>query len=164
MYYDIESRWSTSVIFTAEIEADDKTPCSVKVGLAVKWGLKNKVDLRGADLRGANLRGANLRDANLRDANLRDADLRDANLRDADLRGGLKLTGKRPLLTIDRIGSESGTLMVWNTDKGVYLERGCFFGTLDEFTDKVKETHGNNEHAQIYRATIAMIKVWESFQ
>ncbi|MEY1555295.1 pentapeptide repeat-containing protein [Yoonia sp. R2331] len=107
MKFEIRSRWTGAVRFTAEIEADESASLGVKVGLAVKWAIKNDAvlsdaDLSGADLRdadlrdavlsdadlsGADLRDADLRDADLRDADLRDADLRDADLRDADLRG-----------------------------------------------------------------------------
>ena len=90
MKFEIKSRWTGSVKFTAEIDADDSTSHRVKIGLAVKWAIENRVDLSGADLRGAILRdadlsGAILRDADLSGAILRDADLRGADLRDADL-------------------------------------------------------------------------------
>ena len=87
MLFEIKNRWTGNVQFTAEIDADDNTPLSVKIGLAVRWGYKTGADLRDADLRGADLRGADLRDADLRGADLRGADLSDADLRDADLLG-----------------------------------------------------------------------------
>ncbi|WP_081750632.1 pentapeptide repeat-containing protein [Paracoccus pantotrophus] len=97
MQFEIKSRWTGAVIFTAEIEADENTSANIKLGLAVRVAVKARADLRGASLRDANLRGADLRDANLhgaylhganlRDANLRGADLRDANLGDASLHG-----------------------------------------------------------------------------
>jgi len=74
---------------------------SVKLGLAVKWAIKEKADLRSADLSYADLRSAdlssadlssanlsyaNLSSANLSYANLSSADLRSADLRSADLR------------------------------------------------------------------------------
>jgi hypothetical protein len=83
--FDVLNRWSQNVQFTAEIDCKKGELNSIKLSLAVKWALKNKVDLRGANLRGANLRDANLRDANLSDANLSDANLSYANLRDANL-------------------------------------------------------------------------------
>jgi hypothetical protein len=103
--YEVRNRWTNAVQFTAEISVTPDMMPSVKLGLAVQWGVKNGANLRGADLSGAdlsgadlsgaNLRGAdlsganlsyaNLRDANLSYANLSGADLRDANLRGADL-------------------------------------------------------------------------------
>ena len=97
MQFEIKSRWSGAVIFTADIEADESASASIKLGLAVKVAVKASANLscanlscanlRGAYLRGADLRDADLRGANLRGADLRDADLRGANLRDADLNG-----------------------------------------------------------------------------
>jgi len=86
MKYEIKARWSSRVIFEAEIECEASASEGVKLGLAVRAAYKSDADLRGADLRGADLRGADLRAADLRDADLSGADLRGADLRDADLR------------------------------------------------------------------------------
>ena len=95
--FDVLNRFTRSVQFTADIACAEDEIRSVKIGLAIKWGIKNKADLRDADLsesylRDANLIGADLSDANLigadlSDANIIGADLSDANLRDANLRG-----------------------------------------------------------------------------
>ena len=65
MKFDILNRWTGRVQFTAEIDADEDVPLSIKIGIAVRWGRKNSADLRGAYLRGAYLSDANLRGANL---------------------------------------------------------------------------------------------------
>jgi len=97
MKFAIRNRWSGEVQFEAEIEASDDTPLSVKVGLAVKWGMKSGADLSGADLSGAYLFGANLSDAHLSRANLSRANLSRANLSRANLSGanlsGANLSG-----------------------------------------------------------------------
>ena len=92
MQFEIKSRWSGAVVFTADIEADESASASIKLGLAVKVAVKARAnlaraDLSDANLRGADLSGADLSDANLRGANLRGAYLSDANLRGANLRG-----------------------------------------------------------------------------
>src|SRR5690606_20851960 len=88
-------------------------------------------------------------------------DLYGANLRGAYLysEDGEKLTlvGSRPILQICPIGSEWGTLIAYLTDRGVYLSLGCFFGTREQFAD----THGDNEHAEGYRAALALIDAHE---
>jgi uncharacterized protein DUF5758/pentapeptide repeat protein len=71
--YEIESRWDSTVLFTAE---------AASLLLALEAAVKS-----GADLYGANLHGANLYDANLHGANLHGADLRGANLHGANLHG-----------------------------------------------------------------------------
>ena len=102
MKYDIFNRFTGKVQFTAEIDATDQTSRSVKVGLSVKWAVKNQADLSvanlyradlgGADLSGANLSVADLSGANLYGANLYRADLSVANLGGANL-GGADLSG-----------------------------------------------------------------------
>ena len=79
--FNIEKRYSTEIVFTAEIDCEESAPKSLKIRLAVLWGIENKANLRGANLGGANLRYANLGGANLRYANLRGANLSGADLR-----------------------------------------------------------------------------------
>ena len=38
---------------------------------------------------------------------------------------------------------------------------GCFEGTLEEFELKVKETHGDNQHAQDYHKWIQRVKLYK---
>jgi hypothetical protein len=112
---------------------------------------------RGADLRGANLRGANLGGAYLGGADLRGADLRGANLRDANLRDAGRIASVDDILLIGPIGSRSDYTHVYRTDKGVYVKCGCFFGTMDEFASKVKDTHGDNKYANQYLKVIDFV-------
>ena len=68
--FEVRNRWTGEVQFTAQITcAPDATP-AVKLGLAVKWGVKEKANLAGANLAGADLDGANLAGAYLDGANL----------------------------------------------------------------------------------------------
>ena len=84
--FDIHNRFTGAVQFTAEIECEETALRSVKIGLAVRWAIKNEANLREANLRGADLSGADLREADLREANLYGADLYGADLSEADLR------------------------------------------------------------------------------
>ena len=107
--YNILSRFTGSVLFTAEIDCLDSELESVKLGLSVKWGLENKKNLSGANLSGANLSGANLSGANLSGANLSSANLRGADLRSADLRG---TKGSKLVIAQTRILPE-GEIIGW---------------------------------------------------
>jgi len=189
MKFEVRNRWSGEVQFVAEIEADENTPVSIKLGLAVKWGVKTRANLAGADLTGAYLAGAyltraNLTRANLTDANLARANLTRANLTDANLAGanlaranlaGAKirlkngddavLIGKRPVLQIGPIGSRSAMLSAYLTDAGVMVQTGCFGPSpIADFLTTVAKEHGDNKHAQEYRAAVALIeahaKLW----
>ncbi|UFS66925.1 pentapeptide repeat-containing protein [Paracoccus denitrificans] len=107
MKIEIKARFSTQVLFTAEIETYEGESSRVRLGKAVKVAVNvgaylggadlggaylRDADLGGADLVGASLRGAYLGGAYLRGAYLGDADLRDADLGGADL-GGADLGG-----------------------------------------------------------------------
>ena len=112
---------------------------------------------RGADLSGADLSGADLRDANLRGAYLSGADLRDANLSGAYLRGAGKITSVDDILLIGPIGSRADYTHIYRTDKGIFIKCGCFFGTVEEFASKVKDTHGDNKYANQYLKVIYFV-------
>ena len=63
------------------------------------------------------------------------------------------------IITFSNVGSEDGTLTAYRTKDGVRCDRGCFAGTLEEFEQAVKNTHGNNKYGIIYKAIIEVIKL-----
>ena len=137
--------------------------------------------LYGANLCGANLYGANLRDANLCSANLYSANLYGANLYGANLYGanlrGVNLYGANlyganlydadnviagkveDWMSHDNIGSRKSRTLFFKTCKGVFVQCGCFFGDLEKFVEKVKETHQGNKHERDYLALVEFIKI-----
>ena len=91
MKFEIKRRFTGTVKFTTEIEAQEDAPASVKLRLAVLWAIENKVDLSncnlsGSDLSNCNLRGSNLSGSNLSGSDLSGSDLRGSNLSGSDLR------------------------------------------------------------------------------
>ena len=164
----IVSRWdSEKVLF--ECEAPEGMESGLHMRHALEKATESGADLSGADLSDANLSGANLSGAYLRGAYLRGADLSGAyltyaDLSGADLSGGQKLVGDRPVFIVGPIGSRCDYLTAFITDKGVYLQAGCFSGSVDEFTAKLQREHGDNEHGQEYRAALVLIgchaKLW----
>ena len=151
MKIEIKSRFSLEILFSHECENN-----SVAITLAA--AINAKTDLYGADLRGADLGDADLRSANLGDADLRSANLRSANLYGANLGDAGKLTGDRPYFAVGPIGSRQDVLAAFLTEKGVYLRAGCFFGTVEEFRDKLQGEHGDNVHAAEYRAALVLVE------
>ena len=131
MKIEIKSRFSLEVLFSHECEDN-----SVAITLAA--AINAKADLHGADLRSANLG---------------DADLYGANLGDAG-----KLTGDRPYFAVGPIGSRQDVLAAFLTEKGVYLRAGCFFGTVEQFREKLQGEHGDNVHAVEYRAALVLVE------
>ena len=116
-------------------------------------------NLYGADLRGATLYGANLYGADLRGADLRGADLVDTYLVGAQIGKDIRLLGLKPILVIGPIGSRSDYCTIYLTEKGVYVSAGCFFDTLDKFSEAVDKTHGDNVYGREYRAMIELARV-----
>jgi len=134
MEFDIKNRFTGDVLFTAEIDANEDTPRSVKVGLAVQWGFKRGANLGdaylcgaylgGADLRGARLSGADLGGADLRGAYLRGAYLGDADLRGADLGGADLVDGGQR--------SDGYRFIGWIKDGVLQIRAGCRNFTITE--------------------------------
>ena len=85
--FDITNRFNGAVQFTAEIDCDESEMTSIKIGLAVRWGVKTNANLAGASLVGANLASAYLVGANLASAYLAGAYLAGASLAGASLAG-----------------------------------------------------------------------------
>ena len=132
--------------------------------------------LGGADLRGANLGGADLSYANLCYANLRYANLCYANLRYADLcyanlcyanlryadlggadLGGAKLEqidGKdviiKDFMIVTGLGSANRQTIIFDTNIGIVLICGCFYGTEKAFKKQVKEVHKGKNYEKEY--------------
>ena len=188
MIFEIKHRFSGSVLFSLETESLKLcVEAAVKSGAYLDGANLDGAYLSGAYLRGANLSGAYLRGANLDGANLSGAYLDSANLDGANLDGaylsgayldgayldganlsganldganlrGSKLIGDRPIIQIFPIGSRGDYLTAYITDKGPFVKTGCFFGTIEKFKEAVKNTHGNNNHAEEYLAAIALIE------
>ena len=179
MLFEIKHRLSGSVLFSLETESLKLcVEAAVKDGAYLRGAYLRGADLDGADLDGAYLRGAYLRGAYLRGAYLGGADLdgadldgaylrgaylggadlRGAYLGGADLDGAGKLIGDRPIIQISPIGSRSDFLTAYITDNGIFLKTGCFFGTVENFKSAIKNTHGDNIHAEEYTAALTLIE------
>jgi hypothetical protein len=184
MKFEIKHRFGGSVLFSLETESIKLcVEAAVKSGANLRGANLGGANLDGAYLRGAYLDGAYLGGANLRGAylggaylggaylggaNLDGAYLDGANLRGvylggaylggANLGGAGKLIGDRPIIQISPIGSRGDFLTAYLTDNGIFLKTGCFFGTVEKFKTAIKETHGENKHAEEYLAAIALIE------
>ena len=131
MPVEIKSRFTNEVLFSGEYASlKDAVVAAVKAG---------------ANLRGAYLRGADLRGANLGGADLGGADLDDT-----------KIKGTNAIIQIGPIGSRADMMLVFNTDDGLRVSTGCFYGSADDFLVRVMETHGTNQHATNYRNALEL--------
>jgi hypothetical protein len=74
----------------------------------------------------------------------------------AQVYGDARVSGDADLLIIAPIGSRNDTLTFTKSDNSAAT--GCFRGTIDEFEKQVISVNGDNIHAKVYLAAIAMAK------
>ena len=80
-------------------------------------------------------------------------------LGDAKIYGDSKVSGDAcidkcgHILNVGPIGSRNEFTTFFRTkDRKIKVSCGCFLGTIDEFLEKVEQTHGDSKHAIVYRA------------
>ena len=79
---------------------------------------------------------------------------------DARVYGNAKVSGNADYLCFKGLGScNRNTTFFKCKDGHIHVSCGCFSGTLEEFADKVKETHGDSKFAKEYLATIEIVKI-----
>ena len=151
--FDITNRFTGAVQFTAEIDCDDSELTSVKIGLAVKWGIKVRANLARANLAHANLDGANLARANLAHAYLAHANLAGANLAGANLVGaylaGAYLAGAKVIRKVAQIRRDDGyEFIAFALDDGrLFVRAGCRSMTVEAFRAHVAKEYPDTPKA-----------------
>lgn len=85
---------------------------------------------------------------------------------DARVSGDSRVSGDADIKTAGDIcsmsgfGSEYRTTTAFRTKNGdVHVSCGCFFGSLEEFCQRVESTHGNNLYGREYKKMIEMLKI-----
>lgn len=74
------------------------------------------------------------------------------------VRGNAVVRGNADYITVGPIGSENGTLTICRSEGyGLVLTRGCFTGSLTQFMQAVKKTHGDNEHGKMYHTIVSAL-------
>ena len=77
----------------------------------------------------------------------------------AEVCGNAKVCKSAHYLTAGPIGSRNGITTFFRTKSlEIGVACGCFRGNIEAFAAKVKETHGDNEHAKRYMAAIEFAK------
>lgn len=125
--FNVLNRYSSNVQFTAKIACRENVSRALKLGLAIRWAIRNNTNLRGADLGGADLGGTYLEEADLEGADLRGADLGEADLTGADL-GGADLVGAYLRGAYLRGAYLRGAYLGRADLRGAYLGGGKFGG------------------------------------
>ena len=79
---------------------------------------------------------------------------------DARVWGNARVATKSSVFWISCIGSRNGTTTFFKSkNKEIKVACGCFYGTLDEFSQKVNQTHGDSFYGKCYQATIELAKI-----
>ena len=81
---------------------------------------------------------------------------------DAWVYGDARVKEETDIQWFSCVGSECGTLTVSKAEKGLFVSRGCFSGSLDEFKAAVNEKHGTNKYGRHYQTLINAIELWFS--
>ena len=116
----------------------------------------HSADLSYADLHYADLSYADLHYANLSSADLHYADLSYADLHYANLSGAkLKPIDDnevviKDFMSVCGLGSQNRQTLIFNTNIGIVLQCGCFYGTEAQFKEKVQEKHAGTNYEQEY--------------
>jgi hypothetical protein len=84
---------------------------------------------------------------------------RGANLVGANLGDWGKIQSLNDTLIVGAIGSRKAYTTLFHTDKGIFVQCGCFRGSLEDFEDKVKQIHKGNKHEKDYMAMIEFAKI-----
>ena len=78
----------------------------------------------------------------------------------AEVRGDAWVYGDADYAVIQGFGSCFRTTTFFKTkNKQIKVVCGCFFGTIEEFKEKVKETHGDSKFAREYLAVAEAMEI-----
>ena len=70
---------------------------------------------------------------------------------DARVYGDASVSGDADYTTVHGFGRDFRTTTFFRCNNGVVrCQCGCFYGSIDEFRAKVRETHGNSKYAKEY--------------
>ncbi len=75
----------------------------------------------------------------------------------ARVRSFAVISERKMIFWASNVGSENGTLTVFNGKDGLIVTRGCFTGSVDEFLSKSKEVHDDKTHHE-YKLLIEVAK------
>ena len=79
---------------------------------------------------------------------------------DARVCGEAQVSSDADYICFKGFGRENRNTTMFRTKNGdIYVCCGCFEGSLKEFKEKVKETHGNTKYAKEYLACVEVARI-----
>ena len=80
---------------------------------------------------------------------------------EAQVCGEAWVSGNHHYWTSPQIGSRNDiTTFYRSKDRRIMVVCGCCHTDIEDFARRVKETHGDNQHARDYERAIQMAKIW----
>ena len=77
----------------------------------------------------------------------------------AEVCDNARVCGNAEVLWISKIGSRLGTTTFFRSKLGIEVSCGCFLGTLEQFAEKVEQTHGDSKYGKQYKLAIELAKL-----
>lgn len=78
----------------------------------------------------------------------------------AEVYGNARVCSNADYIYLKGFGSHNRSTTIFRAKSGnICVSCGCFIGSLQEFENKVKETHGNNKFAKEYLALVEAAKI-----
>ena len=79
---------------------------------------------------------------------------------DAEVYSNARICSNADYIYLKGFGSHNRSTTIFKAKSGnICVSCGCFIGSLQEFENKVKETHGNNKFAKEYLALVEAAKI-----
>ncbi len=113
--------------------------------------------MRGGEMWGGVMRGGEMWGGVMRGGVMRGGEMWGGVMRGGEMWGGEMRESNH--IGFANVGSEKGYLFANIANNTIMISRGCFYGTIDEFYDRVRDNHGDNEHAQLYNAMRPVIEM-----
>ena len=73
--------------------------------------------------------------------------------------GNARVYERRAIMWISVIGSRADTVTFFAEGGTIGVTVGCFYGSIAKFEERVRATHGDNEHAKAYMLAIELAKL-----
>ena len=128
-------------------------------------------DIYGGDIYGGNIHGGNIHGGDIYGGDIYGGNIHGGNIHGGTIRGGTIYGGyiyggniyggyitQDNNIGFNNVGSENGYLLAYVDSSKIMISRGCFHGTIDEFFEAVKKTHGDNEFGREYKSLRPIIE------
>ena len=119
--------------------------------------------ITGGTIWGGTIEGGTIMGGTIRGGTIRGGTIRGGTIEGGTIMGGTIKTSADYGAYI-QVGSEEGVLTWTRNDdgEGITLNRGCFSGTLDAFSEAVEKRHGDSTIGREYRLLIEFIRLRSS--